>query len=98
MFIELYSPNRGNLQVAMGNRKYDAPVRPEGLRGSLIRGHLMMCPRCKRDQDVLRYRPLLEIDEHKDETVPIYKCPSCLWEFALAERTILEVLGRDAIA
>ena len=45
---------------------------------------MMVCPRCKKDHDVLQYIRLEQIEEYELETVPIYKCPSCKWMFAPA--------------
>lgn len=42
----------------------------------------MTCPRCKVEQDILSYVPLLQAKEYEHETVPIYKCASCRWVFA----------------
>lgn len=53
---------------------------------SLINGTKLMCPRCKEDHNLLAYVPLMEIEDYAEDTVPIYKCPSCRWMFALAPR------------
>ena len=45
----------------------------------------MTCPRCREQHDILRYVPMGQIEEFKDETVPVYKCPSCRWIFAPAQ-------------
>lgn len=50
----------------------------------------MRCPRCKRLHDVLKYTPFKMIQEFEAETTPVYKCPSCLWIFAPAEKIVLE--------
>lgn len=42
----------------------------------------MTCPRCKKDYDILRYVPLMQIQEFAGETNPIYKCPVCRWIFS----------------
>lgn len=42
----------------------------------------MICPRCRAEDDILRYVPLLQAKEYEHETVPIYKCPACRWVFA----------------
>lgn len=42
----------------------------------------MVCPRCKTEQDILRFVPLLQTKEYEHETVPIYKCAACRWVFA----------------
>jgi hypothetical protein len=60
----------------------------------LINGRMMTCPRCKKDHDILLYVPLRMIEEFKDETTPIYKCPSCRWTFAPSERLLVELLER----
>jgi hypothetical protein len=44
----------------------------------------MTCPRCREKQDILRYVPMGQVEEFIDETVPVYKCPSCRWIFAPA--------------
>lgn len=51
---------------------------------SLLQGHLLKCPRCKKSYSVEQYLRLEETEEFKSETVPIYKCPGCKWIFALA--------------
>lgn len=53
-------------------------------RVSLLHGRNMQCPRCRTFHDVLRYQPMEQIDEFKEETYPIYKCPSCRWRFSPA--------------
>lgn len=50
----------------------------------LIDGHKMKCPRCKQLHSVEQYLRLEEIAEFEDETVPVYKCPTCKWIFALS--------------
>lgn len=42
----------------------------------------MRCPRCRREQDILAYQPMGMVEEFREETVPVYKCPSCHWIFA----------------
>lgn len=42
----------------------------------------MRCPRCRRPQDILAYQPMGLVEEFREETVPVYKCPSCHWIFA----------------
>ena len=56
----------------------------------LIEGRRMRCPRCKNLHDILKYVPLMEIEEFQAETNPIYKCPKCRWMFSPAPH-ILEV-------
>jgi hypothetical protein len=51
---------------------------------TLIRGRQMICPRCKTYHDILRFKPLQQIDEYVHETVPVYICPGCRWKFAPA--------------
>lgn len=53
-------------------------------RTPLIDGRNMLCPRCRRKNDILRYVPMGMIDEFADETNPIYKCPECRWIFSPA--------------
>lgn len=48
----------------------------------LVDGRMIRCPRCKRMHDVLQYTPMRLIEEFAAQTVPIYKCPKCLWLFA----------------
>jgi hypothetical protein len=52
----------------------------------LFEGTKLRCPRCKDLHNLLAYVPLMEIEEYQEDTVPIYKCPSCRWMFALAPR------------
>lgn len=42
----------------------------------------MVCPRCKKLHPVETYMKLVESPEFEDETVPVYKCPTCKWIFA----------------
>ncbi len=51
-------------------------------RRKLIEGHKMRCPRCKELQDILAFRPLIQIQEFISETNPIYKCAICNWMFS----------------
>jgi len=51
---------------------------------TLLNGRHLTCPRCKKEHSVEEYLRLKEAEEFKSETVPIYKCPSCKWIFALA--------------
>lgn len=51
---------------------------------SLMQENLLKCPRCKNFHSVEQYQKLKEAEEFDHETVPIYKCPSCKWIFALA--------------
>jgi len=53
---------------------------------------MMVCPRCKKEHDLLLYVPLRMIEEFEQETTPVYKCPSCRWIFAPADRIIQQVL------
>jgi hypothetical protein len=53
----------------------------------------MICPRCKKQHDILQYVPLRMIEEFAEETTPIYKCPSCRWVFAPAEQLVAEVVS-----
>jgi phage FluMu protein Com len=46
------------------------------------------CPRCKQLHNVLSYTPMGLIDEFKNETNPIYKCPSCRWLFSPSDGLI----------
>lgn len=58
----------------------------------LINGRMMTCPRCKRSSDILKYVPLMMIEEFVEDTTPVYKCPDCRWVFAPAERILSEVV------
>lgn len=51
---------------------------------SLIVGRMMICPRCKRQHDLLQYIRLETIEEFAAETTPVYKCCSCKWIFSPA--------------
>ncbi len=42
----------------------------------------MICPRCKKYQDVLTFEPMKHIDEFSEQTVQILKCGLCHWVFA----------------
>jgi transposase-like protein len=51
---------------------------------SLLNGRMLTCPRCKKEHSIESYLRLTEAEEFKAETVPIYKCSSCKWIFALS--------------
>lgn len=60
-------------------------VAPDAKRGHrLIDGRFMTCPRCRAQNDVLRYVPMGIVEEFKRECNPIYKCPVCRWVFSPA--------------
>lgn len=67
-----------------------------------IRGHEMICPRCKRYHDILAYIAMKQIEVYEDDTAPVYKCPSCRWVFAPSEPIVLTtgplVKDHEAIA
>lgn len=42
----------------------------------------MTCPRCRGQHDILQYVPMMQIEEFAEDTVPVYKCPTCRWIFA----------------
>ena len=42
----------------------------------------MICPRCKKYQDVLTFEPMKHIEEFDEQTVQILKCSLCHWVFA----------------
>ena len=50
---------------------------------SLLNGRFLKCPRCKQESSVEEYLRLVEAEEFKLETSPVYKCPRCKWIFAL---------------
>jgi hypothetical protein len=54
----------------------------------------MICPRWRTPHNVLRYVPMGIIEEFKDETNPVYKCPSCRWIFSPSDTAILEAMLR----
>lgn len=54
----------------------------------------MVCPRCKRQHNILQYVPMGMVEEFKTETNPVYKCPSCRWIFSPTEQVILEAMIR----
>lgn len=65
---------------------------------SLLNGRLLTCPRCKKQSDILSFKPLMVIEEYAHETTPVYKAPCCSWIFALSDNLIFEVLsGRLAV-
>lgn len=45
----------------------------------------MTCPRCREHIDILRFIPMGMVEEFKEDTVPVYKCPLCRWIFAPAQ-------------
>ncbi len=58
----------------------------------LIEGTDMRCPRCRALHNLLRYVPMGMVEEFKEETNPVYKCPSCRWIFSPTEKVILEAM------
>jgi Zn finger protein HypA/HybF involved in hydrogenase expression len=42
----------------------------------------MICPRCRQDHDALAFTPMGLVEEFKENTVQVYKCPVCRWIFA----------------
>jgi len=52
------------------------------VKKNLINGRMMVCPRCKKDHDILQYIRLEMIEEYAHETTPVYKCCSCKWLFS----------------
>ena len=61
----------------MNDRGAEGPSR-------LIVGGKMHCPRCRRLQSVVAYRPLRMTEHFSDELNPILRCPSCNWLFSPA--------------
>lgn len=55
----------------------------------------MRCPRCRREQDILAYVPMGQVEEFRPETVPVYKCPSCRWIFAPALDPLRDIFDRE---
>jgi hypothetical protein len=51
----------------------------------IVGGRYMTCPRCREQHDILLYVPMGQVEEFKEETVPVYKCPTCRWIFAPAQ-------------
>ena len=56
----------------------------------------MSCPRCKQRYDILRFVPLMLIEEYAQDTTPVYKCPSCRWIFAPADGLVALQLNGGA--
>lgn len=54
----------------------------------IVNGRYMICPRCKKQHDVLRYVPMGQIEEFYAETNPVYKCPQCRWIFSPAAHVL----------
>ena len=50
----------------------------------ITNGRYMTCPRCREHIDILRFIPMGMVEEFKEDTVPVYKCPQCRWIFAPA--------------
>lgn len=61
----------------------------------LIEGRYMRCPRCRKLNDILLYKPMQSIDEFAQETMPVYKCPNCKWLFAPANNALAQIAGED---
>jgi uncharacterized protein with PIN domain len=58
----------------------------------LIEGINMRCPRCKKQENVLRFVPMGQIEEFVEDTTPVYKCPHCRWIFAPAPHVLENVI------
>lgn len=62
----------------------------------IVDGRYMRCPRCKEVRDILDYQRMGEVEEFREETMPIYKCPKarggCSWVFAPAAHVREEFL------
>ena len=56
-------------------------------------GRYMKCPRCREIHDILKYVPMVQIEEFLSETNPIYKCPKCRWVFSPARNAVEEFLS-----
>jgi len=56
-------------------------------------GRYMKCPRCREVHDILKYVPMVQIEEFLSETNPIYKCPKCRWVFSPARNAVEEFLS-----
>lgn len=63
----------------------------------LINGRMMVCPRCKREFDILQFNRLQMIDEFARDTTPVYKCPTCKWLFSPADDLVSYLIGRTNI-
>jgi uncharacterized protein YbaR (Trm112 family) len=61
---------------------------------NILQGTKLVCPRCKKPQDLLNYTRLQEIEEYSQETVPIYKCSLCKWMFAIGGEMPQEIFER----
>jgi transposase len=55
----------------------------------------MICPRCREHHDILRFIPMGLVEEFREDTVPVYKCPSCRWIFAPAQNVREEYWTHD---
>lgn len=64
----------------------EAPT--SGRQHLIVDARRMRCPRCKEPQDILRFKPLGQIEEFADETNPIYQCPLCRWKFSPAQSVL----------
>lgn len=64
---------------------------------SLISGRKMMCPKCRKERDILDFQRMEDIPEFAHETAPIYKCDrrkgGCGWFFAPSEHAVLDSLN-----
>lgn len=63
----------------------------------IVNAREMRCPRCKKKNDILRFKPLAQIEEFVEETNPIYLCPDCRWKFSPREHILDEMRAMEAI-
>jgi len=87
--------------VASGNRSVVTTVVADAKRRGrqpLIKGTNMVCPRCRREFNILQFKRLEIPVEFESDLTPVYKCPraatnakgehGCGYLFAPAESTI----------
>lgn len=62
-------------------------------RTPLIQGTDMICPRCKKPHNILAYIPMEQIEEFKNETNAVYRCPSCRWVFSPTDESLWKAMA-----
>lgn len=52
------------------------------MKQSILNSKGMICPRCEKRSNLLDFKKLMQINNDKYNTVPIYKCSKCRYVFA----------------
>jgi len=52
------------------------------MKESILNSEGMICPRCEERSNLLDFKKLMQVNQEKYNTVPIYKCSKCRYVFA----------------